>query len=336
MQAPVEIPAPILDPSEVSVGYLIPTRDAVTSGRPGGARLLALAERAETLGFDAVWLGDGAHARPRHDAMTLLAAVAARTSRIALGTSVLLPALRAPLLLAQAAATVDQIADGRLILGVGAGFPFPETERQFEAVGVPYAGRVGRMSETVAAIRALWSACGEPIDFDGRYVQLEDVSLQPPAQRPSGPPVWFAGAGEKAERRVGQLADGWLPYPPTPALYAEGWARVRDAAAEAGREQLPHPALYATVAVDDSADAAARRLRRWVERYYGHPLELIETVQATFAGTPDDTCGWLAAYLSAGARHVVLRIADEDAERGLETADQARRLLPAMTQEDRR
>jgi alkanesulfonate monooxygenase SsuD/methylene tetrahydromethanopterin reductase-like flavin-dependent oxidoreductase (luciferase family) len=316
-----------LDATATSVGYLLPTRDAITLGRPQAEPLLALAARAETLGFDAVWVGDSPLARARHDALTMLAAVAARTSRVTVGTAVLLAALRAPLLLAQALATLDQIAAGRLILGVGAGFPFPETERQFEAVGVPYAGRVTRMTETVAAIRALWSAAGEPVTQAGRHVTLEDVSLQPPPYRAGGPAVWFAGAGEAAEQRVGRLADGWLPYPPTAEQYAEGWTRVRSAAAEAGRASTPLPALYATVAVDDSAAAAQERLRRNIERYYGVPLEIIESIQATRAGTPADVADWLQGYIQAGARHIVLRVSDEDAERGLETAAAVRELL---------
>ncbi len=316
-----------LNAAAMSVGYLLPTRDAVTLARPAAEPLIALAVRAEDLGFDAVWVGDGPHARPRHDALTMLAAVAARTERVSVATGVLLAALRAPLLLAQAAATLDQIAEGRLILGVGAGFPFPETERQFQAVDVPYAGRVARLTETVTAMRALWQTPGEPVTFAGRHIELDDVTLEPAPYRPGGPPVWFAGAGEAAERRVGRLADGWLPYPPTAEQYAQSWERVSEAARTAGRESPPLPALYATVAVDDSADVARERLRRNIERYYSQPLELMQMIQASFAGTPAEVCDWLNQYVQSGARHIVLRITDEDAERGLKAAGHARELL---------
>jgi alkanesulfonate monooxygenase SsuD/methylene tetrahydromethanopterin reductase-like flavin-dependent oxidoreductase (luciferase family) len=308
----------------VSIGYLLPTRDAVTLGRPAALPLIALGARAEALGFDAVWVGDSPLARARHDALSMLAALAARTERVALGTAVLLAALRPALLLAQSIATVDQLAEGRLILGVGAGFPFAETERQFAAVGVPYAGRVGRMQETIAAARALWSAPGEPVSYAGRHVHLSDIALAPAPHRPGGPPVWLAGAGEHAERRVGRIADGWLPYPPRAEDYARGLERVREAAAQAGRAQAPVPGLYATVALDASPRAAQQRLRRNVERYYGQPLELISSIQAMYAGTPDGLRDWLAPYLAAGARHVILRVADEDAERGLDGAAEAR------------
>ena len=92
------------------IGYLLPTREHVMAGRPEAAPLLALAERAADLGFDSIWARDSLLARPRHDPITLLAAVGARVPRVALGTAVLLPALRNPVVLAQQVATLDQSA----------------------------------------------------------------------------------------------------------------------------------------------------------------------------------------------------------------------------------
>jgi alkanesulfonate monooxygenase SsuD/methylene tetrahydromethanopterin reductase-like flavin-dependent oxidoreductase (luciferase family) len=309
-----------IDPGQISFGYLVPTRDAIVTGDPAAGPLLDLGERAERLGFDALWVGDGPLARPRHDALLMLSALAARTERVRLGTAVLLGALRPALLLAQAVATLDSISGGRVVLGLGAGFPFPETERQFEAVGVPFAGRIGRLTETVQALRALWRCAGSPIDFEGRHIALHEVALQPPPHRLGGPPIWLAGSGEAAELRVGRIADGWLPYPPTPELYAESWERVRASAAEAARTEPPVPGLYATVCIDDSSAQAQERLRHSIERYYEQPLELIAAIQALHAGTAESIAEWLAAYVRAGARHVVLRIADEQPERGLEAA----------------
>ena len=94
----------------IEAGILLPTRESVMSGRPAVGPMLAMAERAEALGFSSVWVGDSLTARPRHEPLTLLAAVAARTRRVALGTAVLLPALRHPLVLAHAVATVDRIS----------------------------------------------------------------------------------------------------------------------------------------------------------------------------------------------------------------------------------
>ena len=129
------------------LGYLLPTRESIMEGRPEAAPLLALAARAEAEGFDSVWVGDSLTARPRHDPLTLLAAVAGRVPRIAIGTAVLLPALRNPVVLAHQIATLDQIAEGRLILGVGFASDGAAIRQEFAAAGVPFEKRVGRMME---------------------------------------------------------------------------------------------------------------------------------------------------------------------------------------------
>src|SRR5215467_6527560 len=139
----------------VEFGVLLPTREAVMSSRPETAPLLTMAERAEAAGFDSVWIGDSLIARPRHEPLTLLAAVAARTRRVRLGTAVLLPALRNPVVLAQQVATLDRIAEGRFILGVGIATDVPNIRAEFEAAGVPFDKRVGRMVEGLNLCRAL-------------------------------------------------------------------------------------------------------------------------------------------------------------------------------------
>src|SRR5947207_14626781 len=113
------------------IGYLLPTREQVMQGRPEAAPLLALAERAEGLGYDSVWVGDSVLARPRHEPLTLLAGVAGRVGRIALGTAVLLPALRNPVLLAHQVATLDQVCEGRFILSVGIDRDVPNITDEF-------------------------------------------------------------------------------------------------------------------------------------------------------------------------------------------------------------
>ena len=115
----------------IRIGYLLPTRERVMAGQPQAASLLELAERAERLGFDSVWAGDSLLARPRHEPLTLLAAVASRVRRVDVGTAVLLPALRNPVLLAHQVATLDQVAEGRLILGVGIAADVPNIRQEF-------------------------------------------------------------------------------------------------------------------------------------------------------------------------------------------------------------
>src|SRR5881227_792437 len=100
----------------VEFGVLLPTREAVMSGRAETAPLLTMAERAEAAGFDSVWIGDSLIARPRHEPLTLMAAIAARTRRVRIGTGVLLPAPRNPVVLAHVVGTLDRVAEGRIIL----------------------------------------------------------------------------------------------------------------------------------------------------------------------------------------------------------------------------
>jgi len=130
------------------IGYLLPTREQVMEGRPEAAPLLALAERAEGLGYDSIWVGDSITARPRHEPLTLLSAVAARTKKPELGTAVLLPALRNPVVLAHGVATLDQISEGRL------GSASPATCRTSAPNSSPAACR------SKSGSGACWKGCG--------------------------------------------------------------------------------------------------------------------------------------------------------------------------------
>src|ERR1043165_1845770 len=131
----------------VRIGYLLPTRESIMEGRPEGEPLLKLAGRAEKLGYDSVWVGDSLLARPRHEPITLLAGVAGRTKRVRLGTAVLLPALRNPVLLAHQVATLDQVSAGRIILGIGIASDVPNVRAEFRSCGVPFEKRVGTLME---------------------------------------------------------------------------------------------------------------------------------------------------------------------------------------------
>src|SRR5271170_2066797 len=181
------------------IGYLLPTRERVMEGRPETAPFLELAARAEGLGFDSVWAGDSLSARPRHDPLTLLAAVASRTQKATLGTAVFLPALRNPVVLAHQLATFDQISQGRLVLGAGIATDGVSVRAEFAAAGVPFEGRVGRMMEGLRLARALWT--GNPVDWDGRWPVKGSV-LGPTPHRPGGPPIWLAGSVRPAFERA--------------------------------------------------------------------------------------------------------------------------------------
>lgn len=296
------------------IGLLLPTREATLAGDIDTRSLIELAVLAEELGYDSAWAGESLLARPRLEPLTLLAAVASRTRSLGLGTAVLLGALRQPITFAHAVATLDQIAEGRLVLGLGAGFPMPDTAAEFAAVGVPFGERSNRLVELVRICRLLWSqlhaSSPEPggVSFHGTYWSFDDVTLRPGPYRPGGPPLWLAGATTASLRRTGRVFDGWLPYSPTAELFTEGWQGVQAASAAAGRSaSAVLPALYTTIALDADPKRAAAALERYVEAYYGQPLASMAQLQAFYAGDVDGCAEWLGRYVDAGARHIILR-----------------------------
>lgn len=291
------------------IGYLLPTRERVMTGVHETGPLLALAERAEAAGFDSVWIGDSVTARPRHDPMTLMAAVAARTRRVEIGTAVLLPALRNPVLLAHQWATLDRISEGRVILGIGSASDVQNIQDEFAACGVPWDKRLGRMMEGIRLCRALWS--GEPVDWDGRW-RLKGQTVGPTPHRPGGPPVWIAGSSENAIERVGKHFDGWFPNGAEPALYAKTLGSMRDAARAAGRDPAAITgAAYLTLAIDEDAARADARMNDFMASYYGQRPDVMRKRQVCFAGPASAARDWLAAYAAAGVQHFCLRFAGD-------------------------
>jgi probable F420-dependent oxidoreductase len=297
------------------IGYLLPTRELIMEGRHDAASLLALAERAEALGYASVWVGDSVLARPRHDPLTLLAAVAARVPRVMLGTAVLLPALRNPVLLAHQVATLDQVSQGRLILGVGIARDVPNIRAEFAACGVPFEKRVGRMMEGLRLCRALWS--GEPVDWDGRWPVQQGV-LAPTPHRPGGPPVWIGGNTAASLERVAKWFDGWFPNAPDPATFASQLHDIHTTARSVGRDPAQlSAAMYLTLSVDDDAARASARMDTFLQGYYAAPAEVLRRRQAVYSGPVEGAMQWIDGYAKAGATDLILRFAG-DHERHLE------------------
>lgn len=291
------------------IGYLLPTREQIMEGRPRTGPLLALAERARGLGFDSVWVGDSLTARPRHDPLTLLAGVAGRVPGLTIGTAVLLPMLRNPVILAHQVATLDQLCEGRLILGVGFAADVANIRAEFAAAGVPFEQRIGRMLEGLRLCKALWS--GQPIDWDGRW-QMTQAVVAPTPFRPGGPPLWIGGNLPASLDRAGKYFDGWFPIAPSASDFAAGLAQVRKVAHEHGRDPAAVcGAMYLTVALDDDAAEAEDRLNRFLERYYSQPAAILRRRQACYAGPAAGLKDWLDSYTDAGAGHLVLRFAGD-------------------------
>src|SRR5688500_10525718 len=169
-----------------------------------------MAELAERIGLDSIWVGDhllyrddGKPTRGPWEAWSLLAALAAVTTRVELGPLVACTGFRSPFLLAKQAVTVDEISGGRLILGLGAGWH----EAEFRAVGTPFDHRVDRFAEAFTIIRALLRE-GE-VDFAGEYYQARDAAIVPRGPRPDGIPLMIGSVGERMLRLTLPHVQSW-------------------------------------------------------------------------------------------------------------------------------
>ncbi len=293
-------------------------------GKPETGPMLTLAERAAGLGFDSIWVGDSLLARPRHEPLTLLAGVAGRVPGVELGTAVLLPALRNPVVLAHQIATLDQVSEGRFILGVGIAADAPPIRAEFTAAGVPFDKRVGRMMEGLRLMRALWT--GQPVDWDGRW-QVSAGTLAPTPFRAGGPPVWIGGNLKASLDRAGKHFDGWFPIAPSPETFATQWADIKATARVEGRDaDAMTGAMYLTIALDEDAAKAEARLDSFLETYYSAPAALLRRRQACYAGPEAGLGAYLKSYADAGVSHLMLRFAG-DPERQMEAAARVRRGL---------
>lgn len=301
---------------QVDLGLLLPSREALLWGDSNLRLLVDTAVEAERLGYRSVWVGDSLLARPRGEPLTILAAIAGATTRVQLGTAVLLPLLRRPVQLAHVIATLDRISMGRVILAVGPGADVPGTREELAAVDMPGDKRVSAMLNTIERSRAWWRD------------ENPDMRLRPSPHRLGGPPVWLGAQGPRMLRETGARYDGWLPFSPTPQIYADGLSAVRQAAATAGRNPGDVTAgVYLTVAIARDRQTAAEQFDAYIRAYYGVPGEVMARAQASHAGTMDSAVEWIGEYVAAGAQHVVVRFAQPTLDGFV---DSAAALLHAM------
>ena len=269
---------------------------------------------------------DPARANADHEPLTLLAAVAARTRRMRLGTAVLLPALRPPVVLAHIVGTLDRIAEGRVILGVGIAGDTPAIRKEFAATGVPWDRRVGRFLETIEICRALWTR--DHVSFAGKHFTLDDVTMEPKPSTPGGPPIWIGGSGPTGLREAARF-DAWFPTGPSVEFFAEHFPRIQAAARAAGRAAgAVIGAVYVTIALDPNAAAAEQRLNTFLETYYAAPASALRARQACYAGPIEGCADWLQRWIDAGTSHLMIRFAGGDQLAQVDEA--AKRLLPRL------
>lgn len=311
---------------DIHIGVLLPTGKAQWGEGANPRQLIDLAVRAEQLGFASVWVNDSLLS-PRIEGLSMLAALTPVTTRVKLGTATLMPVLRRPIQAAQTIASIDQLSSGRLIIGVGAGFPGRLGQPLYELSDVPWARRFERLDETIALWRHLWTTPG-PSSFHGKLLQYEALPATTAPCQPGGPLIWLGGATPAATARTGRSYDGWLPYPPVVDDYAVGWSAVQRAAAESARgKDAVTPALYVTVFITDHVEDGRRTLDAYTRATYGMDLEALEKVQLLVTGPRELVRDRLQQYIAAGARHMVCRIGVLGLTAQREQLEQLARLL---------
>jgi probable F420-dependent oxidoreductase len=256
--------------------------------------------RAEALGYDSVWvqeqiLGDA----PMLEPITMLTFAAALTSKVRLGTSVILPVTRNPIHLAKALSSLDQLSQGRLTLGVGMGGPHvPEPP-----FGIPKENRARRFVEVLQIVKALWT---QPrASFAGEFWKFENLAMEPkPIQKPH-PPIWFGARDEIALKRTVRLGDGWMGAgSSTTGDFITQSTVLRRLLEEAHRDPAKFPiSKRVYLAIDDNRERAEKRLRAWFgERYKNADMASRVSIWGGVAECVDK----LGELVRAGAQHFLL------------------------------
>ena len=305
-------------------GLSLPNR-GVLFGATTVDELLAVSAEADASGaFDSIWVGDSLFAKPRLESLVLLSALAARTRRVRLGTCCLSTfPLRHPILLAAQWATLDQVAHGRTILGacIGGSPPRETAEAEFAPFAVKLSERAPRLEEGIAVLRRLWTE--DHVTHAGRFYQFRDLTLEPkPIQKPC-PPIWIATnpkpevtrplVVDRALRRVGLTADGWMTDNTPVARFRERWDLIRRVAREAGRPvDSMESALHLMVNINDDRAAAFDEAVKFLQTYYS-PAMTREYIESWLAcGPPAAVVGRIRAYVDAGCTTPILRFASWD------------------------
>ncbi len=264
-------------------------------------QLQAYVEKIEELGFESIWVGDHVyHPVDVLQPLELLTWVAAQTTRVRLGTAVMLTSYLNPVLLAKAAASLDYISGGRLQLGISIG----GTPAEYASIGVPVDQRVGRMLENVAIMRALW--LGDDVSYAGRYNQIEGGKINPkPIQKP-GVPLYFGANTEAMVRRLARHADGWVGSAGSPARFLELLPTFNTAVVAAGRDlSSVYVSKLQGVSIHANHDKAVELADAQWKSYYGPRFDVNA---ATIHGTPDEVAAGIAQFRGAETSELVLAL----------------------------
>jgi probable F420-dependent oxidoreductase len=271
---------------------------------PSAQGLIDYGVRMEELGYESIWAWDhillGVEPNfPIHEALIILTAIAARTTRIKIGTGVLVLPVRNPVILAKELATIDHISNGRLLLGTAVGW----YKREFDSLGADFTQRGKMMEQGLEILKRLWTE--DKVDASFPPYNLRGAVLQPkPVQKPH-PPILIGGYVDAVLKRVATKGDGWLTYYYTVESFKKSWAKILTFAEEAGRNpaelsstnQLP-------ICIGPRAKIEAP-MKHWLQTEWDYASWSESTMDSAVMGTPEECVEQLLSHIEAGIDRII-------------------------------
>lgn len=271
---------------------------------PDARALIDYGVRAEKLGFESLWvwdhilLGTDPHF-PIIDSLSLLTAVAARTTSIRIGTGVLVLPLRNPVVLAKQLSSLDHISGGRLTLGAAVGW----YKREFDAVGIPYERRGKIMDRNLEILTRLWTE--ESVSGQWDELNLRNAVMFPkPVQKPH-PPILVGGYVDVVLKRAATRGDGWLTYFYTPDGFRDAWGKISAYAEEAGRDPAELDSLNQLAIYVGPRAEGGPKMTEWLHAEWDLSKGSLSTFDSAIVGTPEECAEQIAAHVASGVKKIV-------------------------------
>ena len=295
------------------------------SERPDFTDLPAYARRVEELGFDSIWVTENISSGAQSlECFTALSFMAAHTSKLMLGPSVMLLPLRNPILVAQTVASLDILSGGRAVLGVGVGEVTPD----LAAHGVNFRERASRSNEALEIIKRLWTE--DSVTFHGKHFDMDDYQLVPkPVQKPH-PRIHVGGGAASVVRRAGRFADSLIPVSKTPAEARAMFESAEQTARDSGRDASAMTrVMHLFLCFADSSEEAAQIASGVFTRRYNSETN-VPPDAPHLLGTPDHIRDTLQSFIDIGVTEFVMNIVCPP-EQGLSHAERfGKEIMPGF------
>lgn len=272
---------------------------------PDARKLVDYGVMCEELGYDSIWVWDhmllGVDPNfPIIDALTALTAIAARTSKIKMGTGILVLPLRNPVALAKQLSSMDQLSQGRMLMGFAVGW----YKREFDAMGIPFEKRGKIMDDNLEIMTRLWSE--HQVDGEYMFQNISKAVMYPkPFQQPRIP-FLLGGYVDVVLKRAAQKGDGWLTYFYTPEAFKKSWDKIRNFAAEVGKD--PDSMMNASqlpICIGKSKEDVQEKMMEWLNAEWDFPSHSDCSRDSAIMGTVDECVEQLREHQKQGVQKII-------------------------------